>query len=94
MTVAIRIPTPLRKYTGGKAVIEAEGNTVREVFLHAGKTYSGLQEKIFDESGEVRRFINLFVNGDDVRNADGVATAVKSGDEVSIVPAIAGGARA
>ncbi len=93
MAVVIRIPTPLRKFTDGQAEVEAEGETIREVFSDLEQSHAGLGEKIFDDSGEIRRFINVFVNGDDVRHADGLATAVKSGDEVSVIPAIAGGRR-
>jgi len=91
MAVVIRIPTPLRKFTAGQAEIEAEGATLRDIFADAEAKHVGIHAKIFDDAGDIRRFINLFVNGEDVRHADGLATAVKSGDEVSIVPAIAGG---
>jgi molybdopterin synthase sulfur carrier subunit len=94
MAVMVRIPTPLRKLTGGKAELEAEGRTVREVFDHIERMHEGIQRKIFDEGGELRRFINVFVNGEDVRQRGGVETPVKAGDEVSVVPAIAGGAAA
>ena len=91
MSVTIRIPTPLRKFTGGKAEVAAEGGTVREVFEDVEKQFGGLNEKIFDDGGEIRRFINVFVNGEDIRHGDGADSAVKSGDELSVVPAIAGG---
>lgn len=91
MTVVVRIPTPLRKYTDGLAEVNTEGSTIREVFTHLEKQHAGLQEKIFDDGGEIRRFINVFVNGEDVRHQKGADTPVHTGDEVSVVPAIAGG---
>ena len=91
MSVTIRIPTPLRKFTGGEAEIGVEGATIRELFDNAEQAHEGLHAKIFDDSGEVRRFINVFVNGEDIRQKDGAETALSAGDEVSVVPAIAGG---
>ena len=91
MAVTIRIPTPLRKFTEGKSEVDVEGGTIREVFDDVENRHGGLQEKIFDDSGEIRRFINVFVNGEDVRHSQGLDTPVKDGDEVSVVPAIAGG---
>jgi molybdopterin synthase sulfur carrier subunit len=93
MVVCIRIPTPLRKFTEGKAEVEAEGATVKEVFEHLETRHRGIREKVFDETGQVRRFINIFVNGEDIRHLGGPESQVKAGDELSIVPAIAGGAR-
>lgn len=92
MAVVVRIPTPLRKYTGGRAEVESEGSTIREVFAQLEKEHEGIHAKIFDEDGEIRRFINVFVNGEDVRHREGKDTPVTSGDELSVVPAIAGGA--
>jgi len=91
MSVVVRIPTPLRKYTGGKAEVEADGASVREVFQNVEAAHRGVREKVLDESGSIRRFINVFVNGDDVRYLQGLDTSVKPGDELSIIPAIAGG---
>ena len=91
MAVVVRIPTPLRKYTGGRAEVEADGACVREVFDSVEASNRGVREKVFDESGAIRRFINVFVNGEDVRYLQGLETSVKAGDELSIVPAIAGG---
>ena len=91
MAVTIRIPTPLRKFTEGKSEVDVEGGTIREVFDDVENRHGGLQEKIFDDAGETRRFINVFVNGEDVRHSQGLDTPVKDGDEVSVVPAIAGG---
>ena len=91
MAATIRIPTPLRKFTEGKSEVDVEGGTIREVFDHVENSHGGLKEKIFDDAGEIRRFINVFVNGEDVLHAEGLDTPVNDGDEVSVVPAIAGG---
>lgn len=91
MAATIRIPTPLRKFTDGKSEVDVEGGTVREIFDDVENRHGGLKDKIFDDAGEIRRFINVFVNGEDVRHAEGLDTPVKDGDELSVVPAIAGG---
>ncbi len=91
MGVMVRIPTPLRKFTGGKAEVEVDGSSVREVFNNIDSVHKGIREKVFDEAGTIRRFINVFVNGEDVRHLQGPDTSVEPGDELSIVPAIAGG---
>ena len=90
MPVRVLIPTPLRKLTDGSAEAEVEGGSVGEVLQNLGK-YSGLTERLLDEKGQVRRYVNLFVNGEDIRHLDNLKTAVKDGDELSIVPAVAGG---
>lgn len=87
----IRIPTPLRKLTGDRETIEAEGFTVGELLTAIDQTYPGLRERICDEQGQVRRFVNVYVNDEDIRFLADQATPVKGTDEVSIVPAIAGG---
>ena len=86
----IRIPTPLRPHTGGHDVVEAKGSTVGEVLADLGTQYPGLRERIF-EGAELRRFVNVYVNNEDIRYLDDLATAVAPGDEVSIIPAVAGG---
>jgi MoaD family protein len=91
MSVTVRVPTPLRRYTGGQAQVTAEGTTLTEIFDDLEARYAGLRERLLDEKGELRRFVNVFVNEEDIRFQNGLATAVKDGDEVSIVPAIAGG---
>ena len=91
MASTVRIPTPLRKLTSGKSEVDGNGASVRELFDDLEGNYQGLKEKIFDDAGEIRRFIIVSVNGEDVRYLNGPDTAVKSGDEISIVPAIAGG---
>jgi molybdopterin synthase sulfur carrier subunit len=87
----VRIPTPLRKLTGELEVVEAAGNTIAEVFHSLEQAFPGLNERICDESGNVRRFVNVFVNDEDIRFLEETATPVKATDEISIVPAIAGG---
>lgn len=87
----IRIPTPLRTYTGGQDEVTVSGATVAELVDNLDAAHPGLKERLVDGEGQIRRFINVFVNEDDIRHADGVATAVGDGDEVSIFPAIAGG---
>ena len=91
MAVKIRIPAPLRKLTQDKAIVEVEGKDIQDILASLEKGYPGLKERICDESGQIRRFVNIFVNGEDIRFKDGPKTAVSDGAEVSIIPAIAGG---
>jgi sulfur-carrier protein len=91
MTIPVRIPTPLRKLTKNQEVVEAEGATIRELIESLERTYPGLKERICDDQDQIRRFVNVFLNDEDVRFLNESETAVKTGDEVSIVPAIAGG---
>ena len=93
MPVTVRIPTPLRKLTQEQDVVYASGATLADIVVDLESSYPGLQDRLIDETGEIRRFVNVFVNGEDVRFLDGLGTAVGEGDEVSIVPAVAGGAR-
>ena len=91
MPTNIRIPTPLRKLTGEQEVVQADGATVGELLQSLDSTYPGLKDRICDEEGNVRRFVNVYLNDEDIRFLDEKSTAVKDGDEISIVPAIAGG---
>jgi molybdopterin synthase sulfur carrier subunit len=91
MSIKIRIPTPLQKLTGNKAEIECNGCTVKELIENLEKKFPGLRERIYDETGKLRRFINIYVNEEDIRFLKKDDTTVKDGDEVSIIPAIAGG---
>ena len=86
----VRIPTPLRPHSGGLDTVEAAGATVGEVLGSVGKAYPALHERIF-EGGELRRFVNVYVNDEDIRYLDDLNTAVAASDEVSIIPAVAGG---
>ena len=91
MTVNVRISTPLQDLTGGQSQLACKGSTVAEVLDHLEAGYPGLKDCICDETGQVRRFVNIYVNEEDVRFLLGVATPVQEGDEVSIIPALAGG---
>jgi sulfur-carrier protein len=86
----VRIPTPLRPHAGGHDVVAAEGATVGEVLGHLGTQYPALRDRIF-EGAELRRFVNVYVNNEDIRYLDDLATPVADKDEVSIIPAVAGG---
>lgn len=91
MPVMVRIPTPLRSVTKGNAQVEAKGDSVDQVLADLERQFPGLRERLVDETGTLRRFINIYVNQEDIRFLQSGATALKDGDEVSIVPAIAGG---
>jgi sulfur-carrier protein len=91
MPVTVRIPTPLRSITKGSAEVQAKGGTVGDIVDDLERQFPGLRERLVDESGELRRFINIYVNEEDIRFLDGKKTALKEGDSVSVVPAIAGG---
>jgi sulfur-carrier protein len=91
MSVSVRIPTILRTYTGGAAEVTAEGATLREVLAKLDAAYPGLAGRILDESGKLRRFVNVYVGEEDVRLADGLDTQVPPGTQVSVIPAVAGG---
>jgi molybdopterin synthase sulfur carrier subunit len=93
VSVIVRIPTPLRKITADQDRVSADGASVAECINSLEVSYPGLKERLCDESGEIRRFVNIYVNGEDVRFLQGLATPLKDGDEVSIVPAVAGGGR-
>jgi sulfur-carrier protein len=91
MPVTVRIPTPLRSVTKGNADVQAKGDTVDDLIADLERQFPGLRERLVDESGELRRFVNIYVNQEDIRFMDNRATVLKDGDEVAIVPAIAGG---
>lgn len=91
MPTSIRIPAPLRKLTREQELVEAAGSNIEEILADLDKNYPGLKERICDETGNVRRFVNIFINDEDIRFLSDKATPVKDGDEISIVPAIAGG---
>jgi molybdopterin synthase sulfur carrier subunit len=91
MPIQVRIPTPLRKLTGGAESVAASGATIGAIVQDLESRHPGLRERICDDSGKVRRFVNVYVNGDDIRFLSNLDTPVKDGDEISIVPAIAGG---
>jgi len=89
--VTIRVPTVLRPLTGGASSVSVEGSTVGEVLRALSEAHPGLGQRIFDESGSVRRFVNVFVGEDDIRFAKGLDTRIAEGQTVSILPAVAGG---
>ena len=91
MSVSVRIPTILRTYTGGESEVSAQGETLTEILDDLDSNYSGIKGRIVDEKGELRRFVNVFVDDEDIRFLAGVNTDVKDGATVSIVPAVAGG---
>ena len=91
MSVKVRIPTPLRKLTKDQDEVTAEGTTVAEVIEDLEKNYPGIKERICEPDGSLRRFVNLYLNDEDIRFKDNLETAVKDNDELSIIPAIAGG---
>ncbi|MFQ5477028.1 MAG: ubiquitin-like small modifier protein 1 [Candidatus Binatia bacterium] len=93
MAVQVRIPTPLRKFTGGEGTVEASGASIAEVIDDLEQNHPGLKTRICEDDGSVRRFVNVYVNGDDIRFLSNLDSPTKDGDEVSIVPAIAGGSR-
>ena len=89
----IRIPTPLRKLTNGKEEVAATGGTIGALIANLETQYPGIKERICDDAGQVRRFVNIFANDEDIRFLKNLDTPVKDSDEISIVPAIAGGDR-
>jgi MoaD family protein len=89
--VTVRIPAPLRSFTGGRDQVEVEGLTVGEVLIALGRRHDGVLERVLTPDGESRHFVNIFVGGENVRSLAGLETAVREGDVVSIVPAVAGG---
>jgi len=91
MEVHVRIPAPLKRLAGGQDVIKSQGKTVGEVLQSLTDAYPGLEERLRDEKGEVRRFINIYLNDEDIRFIQDLRTPLKEGDQISIIPAIAGG---
>lgn len=91
MSVEVKIPAPLRELTGNRTKVETEGKTVRDLIESLEKQFPGIKERLCDETGKIRRFINLYVNEKDIRFLDNENTKLKDRDEVSIIPAIAGG---
>ena len=91
MAVLVRIPTPLRTMTKGAAQVEVTADTVSGLIADLDRQYPGMRDRLVEENGELRRFVNIYVNQEDIRFLQGEKTALKQGDEVAIVPAIAGG---
>lgn len=91
MPTKVRIPTPLRKLTNNEEVVEVTAGTIGEAIAELQSRYPGIQDRLVDEKGEVRRFVNVYVNEEDIRFLENQKTPLKDGDEISIIPAIAGG---
>jgi len=91
MAVTVRIPTQLRELSGGASEVITDGATVKDVLAQLDATHPGFAERLFDEKGELRRFVNVFVADEDIRFLSGVDTAIEPGQTISIVPAVAGG---
>jgi len=92
MAIKVKIPTPLRSLTSNKDLVEITASNVKEVIETLEEDFPGMQERICEEDGTIRRFVNIYVNGEDVRFLDELSTQLKDNDEISIVPAVAGGA--
>jgi molybdopterin synthase sulfur carrier subunit len=90
----VLVPTPLRRLTNGESKVLASGDSIAAVFRAVNEQYPGFDEKLIDDEGNVKRFINVFVNNDEIRTLQGMETPVSDSDQVSIVPAMAGGAEA
>ena len=93
MAVQVNIPTPLRRLTNGQNQVEADATSLAELLNALDQDYPGMRDRLIDEEGEIRYFVNIYLNGEDVRFLQGADTPMSSGDEVSIVPAVAGGTR-
>jgi molybdopterin synthase sulfur carrier subunit len=93
MAVLVRIPTPLQKFTKNQSEVQVEGTTVLEALDHLEHHFPGIRERLCDDRGAIRKFINLYLNDEDIRFMDGEKTTLKDGDELAIIPAIAGGVR-
>ena len=91
MSASVKIPTPLRKVTNGEANVSAEGGNVREMIEDLERQFPGMRERLCDDDGALRRFVNVFVGDEDIRFMEGLDTALEDGVQVSIVPAVAGG---
>ena len=92
MAVKVKVPTPLRGLTNNQDLVSADGaGTIGEAIQNLEQQFPGMRERLLDDQGELRRFVNIYLNGEDVRFLDGLQSAVKDGDELSIVPAVAGG---
>ena len=92
MAIEVRIPTILRSYTGGEKSVEGSGDTLASLIADLEERYGGLQERLVDDSG-LRRFVNVYLNDEDVRFLGGLDAPVKDGDTVTVLPAVAGGTR-
>ncbi len=92
MAATVRIPTTMRPLSGGASTVQVEGATLRELIANLESAHAGFAERLLDDAGELRKFVNVFVDDDDVRYLQGLDTPVPAGQTVSIIPAVAGGA--
>ncbi len=91
MSIKVRVPTPLRRFTAGVDEVTASGDSIRAIITDLERNHPGISERLMDDKGELRRFVNIYLNGDDIRFLNQLSSTVKDGDDISIVPAIAGG---
>ena len=91
MSVTVRIPTPIRRVTNGEDRVAVDAETLQDVIQAMEDQYPGVKARLCDDQGEIRNFVNIYINGEDVRFLEGLGSSTKSGDEISIVPAVAGG---
>ena len=91
MSATVKIPTPLRKLTNNETSVDADGTTVEQIVESLESAYPGMRERLVDDNGDLRHFVNIYLNGEDIRYIDGLKSSVSDNDELSIVPAVAGG---
>ena len=91
MSATVKIPTPLRKLTNNETSVDAVGKTIEQIVESLDSAYPGIRERLIDDNGDLRHFVNIYLNGEDIRYIDGLKSPVSDNDELSIVPAVAGG---
>ncbi|GIT18935.1 MAG: MoaD family protein [Dehalococcoidia bacterium] len=91
MSATVKIPTPLRKLTNNETSVDAVGKTIEQIVESLDSAYPGMRERLIDDNGDLRHFVNIYLNGEDIRYIDGLKSPVSDNDELSIVPAVAGG---
>jgi len=91
MSATVKIPTPLRKLTNNETSVDADGTTVEQIVESLESAYPGMRERLIEDNGDLRHFVNIYLNGEDIRYIDGLKSSVSDNDELSIVPAVAGG---
>ncbi|ADD41243.1 ubiquitin-like small modifier protein 1 [Stackebrandtia nassauensis] len=91
MSIEVRIPTILRQHTGGQKVVSGSGDTIDELFTNLDAEHTGLRKRVVTDEGKLQKFVNVYVNDEDVRFIDGLTTKLSDGDSVTILPAVAGG---
>ena len=91
MIIKIKIPTPLREFTNGESTVLANGENIKDLIINMDKSYSGIYDRLIDSTGDIFGFVNIYVNGEDVKYLEGLATKLSGNEEITIVPAVAGG---